>query len=270
MTIKTDTKYPQNLFSSIILYISLLAFIQFVVAAIFTLSIIPDQKNGVLVGFSIQRLALVFISLIVASVFLVVGMVAQKRNVTYDSLSTIFKNRTVRILLKCISILLVIWGGFSFYCPPTLLREWVWGAYFERIQPFSDALGLTILEYWSFLLINHLKLSYSDQFYKIKSEFLRPILISSLPVLGIGALIAYTKIGLVEQTAYWNVAGIPISAFQFLLIVLFIVLSYFIFLKNQFLFDLLSKTNTPWIIAIAIYIIAVVVWGNEPMLRHFF
>jgi hypothetical protein len=103
------------------------------------------------------------------------------------------------------------------------------------------------------------------QFSKYKS-----IIVIFLGLVGIWFFISLTKIGLIQNTAFWNVPGIPLSGIQLIIILSIIFLAWLIFPKiiqgNATRRDQILS----YVLPIAIYLITIIVWGTTPMLKHYF
>ena len=78
-----------------IFLISLISFLQFIIAGIFTLTISQDSKNAVIFSFSIQRLVLVFVSFALAGVILATGIIVYKRKITFVTISQLIQSNFV-------------------------------------------------------------------------------------------------------------------------------------------------------------------------------
>ncbi|MBT3407114.1 hypothetical protein HN415_00355, partial [Candidatus Woesearchaeota archaeon] len=84
-------------------------------------------------------------------------------------------------------------------------------------------------------------------------------------------LIYFSKLGITPDPSYWNVAGIPLTAFQFVLAI-FITVNIAFLIK--FIFKKQSKSENnirvDIILLFFIYISTFLIWNNSPMLKHYF
>ncbi len=138
-------KEPQSLF-----LLSMLAFVEILISGIVTLFIAPDPKNSLIFGYSALRLLLVTGIGITAFIVLLAGVTARKKKISLDAVWLVNKSGIVRRLIYLISFALIIWGWLSLFCPGYLFGRRIF--IFERLQPFSIALGLCLAQFWIFYL----------------------------------------------------------------------------------------------------------------------
>ena len=95
-------------------------------------------------------------------------------------------------------------------------------------------------------------------------------MISCLVLLGTWVFISISRIGLVMDTAYWNVPGIPLATFQIFGVTLAIIIIMFFFYRSRRSISRPSQIALGIIIPLAIFLVTVQVWGSTPMLKHYF
>ena len=251
-----------------IFLISLVSFLQFIIAGIFTLTISQDSKNAVIFSFSIQRLVLVFVSFALAGVILATGIIVYKRKITFVIISQLIQSNFVRILINGVIFLFIFWGLLSIYYPAYLFGKWA--SYYERVQPLSIALGLSAFEFWFLSITSKKKTDFQISFNFVKRIYFHPILAFAIGILSLGIFIVITKIGLVQDTAFWNVPGIPLSGFQIFSMVILIGLGIICCSRYIQYISFLQKFKIEKFIPLLIFLLAILVWGFTPMLKQYF
>lgn len=227
-----------------------------------TISIPGDSSRKLLFGLSASRLGIVFLSIIgiVILIFLFVNATHIKKWIGKRLVSS-NANRVVTGV--GLSALFLLWITISTPTPNFFPYE----AFFIRLRPSLIWVELILVQFVLYIKVSTNSFSPID-FQVFKRKKLTGIIF--LVLVGIWVFITSTKIGLIQKTAFWNVAGIPLSTIQFAFIILVIILA-FVFCTNQF--DGNSK-GIPKILGIMIPIfifgITIAVWGSTPMLKHFF
>ncbi|MGB4594489.1 MAG: hypothetical protein WBI14_01105, partial [Anaerolineaceae bacterium] len=156
----------------------------------------------------------------------------------------------------------LLWAAIFF--PPNYLHNYQ--EVFKSIRPIFIWLELISLQSVVYLKITRKTFNSSIENPGVDSKTLAFVFI---PLLLFWVLISMTKVGLVMDTPFWNVPGIPLSIIQFLGIVLSILLGL-IFWPQE------NQVKPSWrkflvvFVPLCIYLIAVLVWGSTPMEKHFF
>ena len=257
------TKEPQFLF-----LLSLFAFLELFFSGVATLLIHPDPKSALIFGFSALRLLLVGGIWILAIFVLVAGVMARKNKLSLDSAWLVNKRRNLRRAIYTISFVLIVWGWLSLFCPAYLFGKLVY--IFERMQPFSIALGASLVQSWLFFLFARGRLGFRVPGKSAVQKYYWPTLLLAVILSSLGIFIASTKFGLLANLIFANVPGIPVSGLQ-LFFILLLALLWIAFVpdqeRDQPFVKILKKYR---LIPILIFLTAVMVWGLSPMLRHFF
>ena len=257
------TEEPQFLF-----LLSLFAFIELVISGMVTLLISSDPKNALIFGISALRLLLVAGTWILATIVLVAGFMARKNKLSLDSAWLVNKKRNLRRLIYAISFALIVWGWLSLFCPAYLFGRLVY--IFERIQPFSIALGASLAQSWLFFLFARGRLGFRVPGKSAAKKYFRPCLLFTIILTGLGIFMASTKFGLLAKLIYSNVPGIPLSGLQLFFILLLAGLWIAIVPNQEQGQPFIKIVKKYRLIPIFIFLTTVLVWGLTPMLRHYF
>jgi hypothetical protein len=256
-------KEPQFLF-----LLSLLVFLELSVSGVVTLLISPDPKNALIFGFSALRLLLVAGIWILAIIVLGVGVKALKKKLSLDSIWLVNKNRNLRQSIYAISFALIVWGWLSLFCPAYLFGRLIY--IFERIRPFSIALGASLAQSWLFFLFAKGRLDFRAPGKAAVKKYYRPTLLFLAVMFGLGIFMASTKFGLLTNLVYANVPGIPLSGLQFFFILLLVGLLIAFFFNQEDERPYLLIVKKYRLIPILIFLTTVLVWGFTPLLWHWF
>ena len=268
----SDKISPENRFAKNVrlhLFLSIIAFIELSIACFLVLSLAPDPKNAWLLGYSKLRWGLVLVSLMIALGLLVSGIIVYRKKLTFYGIIEQKVPPLGRKLLAFFTLILILWGWCSIFCPSYLFGTA--GSYYERIQPISIAFGLILFQFYLLALFSKRKINFRSLKSIVKEEsILRSSIFFTACLIVISAFIGITKIGLIKNTPYWNVPGIPLSGLQYLAVILVLSLGmYFLPTASQI------SSRSRWaklykFIPLAIYIGAVLLWGLTPMLKHYF
>jgi hypothetical protein len=257
------SREPQFLF-----LLSLFAFLELFLSGVVTLLISSDPKNAVIFGLSFQRLLMVGWIWILAIIVLIAGIRARQKKMSLDSVWFVNKERNLRRTLYGISFALIVWGWLSFFCPSYLFGRQIY--IFERIQPFSIALGASLAQAWFVFLYARGRLRFYVPGKPAIKKYYRPTMLFAVVVIGLGILIAVTKFGLTAALIYSNVPGIPLSGVQIFFILLMVGLWIAFVPKQEQARPLIMILKRYRLIPILIFLTTVLVWGFTPLLRHFF
>ena len=255
------TREPQYLF-----LLSLFAFLELFISGVVTLLITPDPKSALIFGFSALRLLLVVGIFILAIVVLVAGIIARRKKLSLDSAWLVYKNRSIRYSVYAISFALIVWGWLALFCPAYLFGRLIY--IFERIQPFSIALGAALAQSWLFYLYARGRLDFRAPARSAFQRNFRPSLLFAVVITVLGIFIASTKFGLLANLIYANVPGIPLSSLQWFFIL--ILAGLLIALVPDQLQPFFRFVKRYQLIPVLIFISAVLTWGLTKMPGHFF
>jgi hypothetical protein len=259
----TPTREPLYLF-----LLSLFASLELFISGVVTLLISPDPKSALIFGFSTLRLLLVAGIWALAIVVLVAGIIARRNKISLDSAWLVDKSRIFRQSIYAISFVLIVWGWLALFSPAYLFGRQIY--IFERIQPFSIALGAAMAQSWLFYLYARDRLDFRAP---VKSAFqrnFRPTLLFAVVITGLGIFVASTKFGLLANVIYANVPGIPLSGLQWFFTLLLAGLWIALVPSQQQGQPFMRIIKRYWLIPILIFISAVLAWGLTPLLGHFF
>jgi hypothetical protein len=248
--------------------LSLLASLELFISGGVTLLISPDPKNAIFLGLSIQRLLLVAGIWTLAACILFAGLFARRRKVSLDQAWLVNGNKVLRRTIYGISLALIVWGWLSFFCPAYLFDRLIY--IFERLRPFSIAVGASLAQAWLFFLFTRGRLGFCAPARPIIKRHYRTILFFLIILIGLGAFITVTKFGLAADLIYSNVPGMPVSGLQIFLVCLLVGLWIAMAPGVERGSSIKAVLKKYQLIPISIYIVTVLVWGLTPMLRHAF
>ncbi len=257
------TKEPQILF-----LLAFFAILEIFFSGVITLLIHPDPKNAFIFGYSVLRLFLVAWIWILAVTVLVTGIIARKNKLSLDSAWLVNKKKNLRQSIYAISFALIVWGWLSIFSPAYQFGRLSY--IFERVQPFSIALGAVLVQSWLVYLFVRYRHGFCALGKSTVHKYYRPTLLFTVVMTGLGIFIASTKFGLVSNLALYNVPGIPLSSTQLFFILLFAVLCIEFVHDQKQEHSFLKFAKKYRLIPILIFLIAVLVWGLTPMDHQFF
>ena len=239
------------------IFLLLLGFIEFTVASIILLMINPDPQNAVIFGYSLQRIVLVLIALTPGLVLLFLALQIYRGK--FGSIIEIQFQRHYSFWIY-FSFVLALGGLIVLISPVSMFG--IFGGYFERIRPLLIVACLFPLQFCLKWLFKEKRL--------IDKHLLRDISISLIILFLIVGFIIFSRLGITPESYSWNVAGIPMSAIQFLSILLITTIIQGIIIKVQNSFPNHSNIKIDLIICIGLFLFAVIMWGNTPMTKHYF
>ena len=256
-------RQPQFLF-----LLCILASLEWFISGVVTLVIIHDPKNSLIFGFSVLRLLMVAGIWILAGIVLVVGVIARKKQVSLDSVGRFIQARNLRFPIYAISFALIVLGWLALFCPAYLFGKQIF--IFERIQPFSVALGISLAQSWLLFLFTRERLGFYAIGKLAIKKYLRPTLLFAVILIGLGIFIAVSKFGLLANIDYAYVPGIPLTSLQLFFILLLVGLWFALVPGQEQGRPFIRIVKKYRLIPILIFLITVLVWELTPMLRHFF
>ncbi|MBT6151302.1 MAG: hypothetical protein HOH75_04840, partial [Chloroflexi bacterium] len=229
--------------------------IQFFLAAISILKFEQSQTNTGIFGYSPQRLILFSFTTLIGIIILIVS----------NKIISEIEQRIDAILKKnyssfsIFSLTLFFISLVIFLIPPIALGEYWF--YFQHLQPLLIVLILFPLQLTFYKIFKNKK-------WPQKRISLIPWIITFI-LFSIWIFISKSKYGITPDTHFWNVLGIPLTSYQFLVIFLISIIStYLISLIKKPEKLIFSKIDI--IIAILLYLTTIIVWLNTPMNKHYF
>ena len=238
-------------------------------AGIFTAAIETDQKNAWFLGFSLSRWIIILAAYAVGITIFILGVKTIKKHSSFSKIINLRFSHHTRKLLLALSLFFVLLGWISTFVPSYQFGTLQY--IYERLRPISTAWGLINAQFLLLDLFSTRKIKLNSIPSLIKHDPVwRSSIFFSFCLLTLTIFILSTKIGLVRDTPYWNVPGIPLSGLQFLFIILSLSLAIYFFPdinRNE------AATKVARIIKllpVLIYIITILVWGLTPMLKHYF
>ena len=261
-----DIVQKEKKFLNYYIFSVVLAFLTLVVSSsIFVGKSIGIDSTGFF-GIPLKRIVIIVLLLVLAAIVLIGGISGSRK---YQSLNLFFMTipNKLRFWLKIIVFLLFLWGLVSLSFPTVLFGNFK--GYFWLQKPLSLSLSFIIFECW-FLMRLEKRVFFIQDLKNLTRQVSIPFILSFCIFIAFGAFIYFTKIGLVYDTAFWNVPGIPLTGLQFFAI----LVSMGVILEVT---PKLSFFNNPKTIKILLILLPIVVfvstfllWGFTPMTRHFF
>jgi len=226
-----------------------------------TLAIPSDPKNAFFLGYSLNRLLIIGISIIILAFFLFLLFKSKK---VFHWLDGRFTSERDQFFFTLVSILsaLALW-----------MIIWISSAYFGKFEPIFIRLKYILI--WlatifsQFSLYIRIRTRSTNDREKLQKTDLKVFLLFSIFFCLLWLVISVTKVGLIKETAFWNVPGIPLSGFQFFFILLLIIATPLFESSVIGKHKKITKILT-YLTPLIIYIVAAVIWGTSPMLKHYF
>src|SRR5512133_2016723 len=239
-----------------------LAFLEGLASIYAILSIPGDPKNAFLLGFSLSRLAILFVLLVTLGIL---AFLFFRRTKVNSTLTNLLKSDVFLSIVTAIGLIAAILLWITIWLPSKHFgdNEDV----FLRLKPLLIYLELVGVQF--FILIKIITNSFSTVNNHFRSVF-KALVISCLVLLGTWVLISISRVGLVLDTAYWNVPGIPLATFQIFAVSLAIIVIMLFFYRSKRSIGGPVQIALGIIIPLAIFLVTVQVWGSTPMLKHFF
>lgn len=233
----------------------ILGALEFFSAAAFIFSPEPDPKNAIFLGFSAARWT-------VASFTIVCGLFLLyfARRTHRGEIPHVIENFVTShfLFLQRTAMALFLLGLIVLLSPPSHLGHY--GGYYERVRPLLVVTAIVPLQFFAGTLFKR----------DVRHEI--PVFKGALVVftvfIALAAFIVLTRLGIHADTHFWNVAGVPLTTVQLLIILLVTYVS----LQGINKLSVSSKLSPILIdvgIALLIYIVGVWIWSQTPMLKHF-
>lgn len=231
-----------------------------VIAFFTTINIPTGTDNPFLFGFSISRLLLLLI-ILVGIIGLLVVLINRHRLISLLTARHCTENCNKVVTAVAISAFIALW--FLIFTPSKDFSDFE--GLFVRSRPILIWLALVFLQTAIWIKLSHKSFRSAGKF---SPNEIRSIAAVFLPLLLLWVVISTTKVGLVQETDYWNVPGIPISMIQLLGIGLFITLGMIFFSEGKHSSQ--SSKLLVILLPIAIYLVTILVWGFTPLIKHYF
>jgi hypothetical protein len=239
--------------------LSLLISLEGVLTAFF-LTREPSEAGSVFAfGLSSQRLAIVIGVLLVTIFFVAISIAHFFQFVTWhDSINQLLIQRNfLRYGLIALTILSLTTINILFLFPdyyfPTM------SGYLLRLKPALFWFLLILIQTFIFLAY-YGKLSFES----LKSwRGYKPTIIAFISVVIIWGVIAITGIGIVPDKLYWNMAGVPLLAWQVWTAIGIALIGLFLARRNK------PNRLTSFVIFIGIWIVAAIIWIRTPLVPTF-
>ena len=250
---RPNQDYPNGDSSFALLF--LLGFLEFLAAAVAILLINKDPKNAYVFGYSPQRLGLFLLTLFFGMIMLVLA----KKVYRGESRLNLRFLRAITSWTD-ISFLLFIAGWLVIVLHPSMLG--IYGNYFERLRPLLLVLCFLPIQF-SLKMINKI-------IWQFDKRFWFSILISFCAIILLTGFIIFSRLGVTPDKVFWNVAGMPLSSAQ-LIVILFgiiICLRGVVIIRKY-----IPNSKMKYIdlaLCLAIFLCTVLVWNKTPFNGHFF
>ena len=249
------------------------------VSVIYLLILPADPKNQLILGYSLPRLIVLGIFLLLILTFTVLVVKTwSNRVLAEDHLEWILNKKNVSgVLLICSTIL--FWIGWIISFTPSYQFEEL-GTYYLRLQPVF--IWITLFCAQTVLLLLYCRFGIHLDPIKKEVKASRSVLLAGSIPLILGLLIwlavAVLGFGIVTDTIFWNETGVPLLAIQVLFAwgVGTAVILGGIFVKSRRQGRPAASrmdrwvSRIDWIVFILIWVLAAVLWIREPMPPSYF
>ncbi len=235
--------------------------IEFFVSAIMILSIDSDPKNAFLFGFSSLRIGIFLVALSTGLLMLYLAVRIFRQGIALRAFSFFTGEANWFTLVVLIFLL-----DLAVLIAPSALMGTFHG-YFERLRPLLVAIGLQPIQFSMPWLVK--RLEKLDK--KITGLSLAAIILVAL----VWVFIRNSKLGITPDQFYWNVAGMPLTALQFLVILFagMLGLGLVSVFARRFQKDIPGWKHflsVDILLALLLFLVAAVTWSQAPMLKHYF
>lgn len=257
---------PARKQSTLLFIFAILSAVEFLIAGSMVLQIEADPKNAFLFGYSILRILLFLVNLVFCGFFLSLGILIRQKKLSFDSFQAISRRPLLAQAAAFFLFAALLWGWLSLFSSSYLYGQWIYA--FERLRPFSTALGLS-----AFQIILAWVLSFGNlrSFRSILKQN-RPLLLSFalflIVILGTVLLISLTGLGLKPDAMFFNVPGMPLSGAQFFPLLVFLALAVIWFPGLAQRLPILKSWKFDLAIFLVIYLITAAAWNATPYPRH--
>ena len=250
----------------------LVAFLEGMVATFFIIQLPSEAGQGILLGYSAQRLILVLGNLLIALFFLFLALYTWKNPQRSEEIKARLSERKVPfLLLFALNIAGALFMIFAFLVPDYRLASYA--GYFERLHPTIVWFALIYLQTLFLFTLPRIKdFKFLDN---EQVQSLRPLAIIFSLFLLIWAFITFSRIGITPDDRFWNEAGVPLLNGQIFIAILLTIIFFYISLcatNNAKLHSILAFFHKyqDLFIFLSLWLITAILWINEPLPRNFF
>jgi hypothetical protein len=222
----------------------------------------PDPKNIVFLGYSLNRLLLLGTSLIGILFFVTTAAIVK----IHPARANAFIDRNLN---KGFLFWLLFYGSLLLFAASWItafLPDASWGIYIAYIERFRPHL------YWLLfccfqLSVGLLWWKYHAQSPPLQIRFDRLLvhtLLAGAAFVGIWLIIRLTGLGVWPGNAFWGKSGVPLLTIQ----IFMAWAASFVVLQLLLIFKKVSFNRKLWfdiVISLAIWLLAVILWGSEPL-----
>lgn len=239
----------------------ILIFISGIANIAYLLSIPSDSKNEILLGFSANRLFLLFFliaGIILALRFLLI--ISRKASDPFSFLNPLYKSPFIISLLVILLILVSLLSWLAFFSPEYFLGKYY--AIFERLRPVLLWLAtlLTVVNYWGILINNKFKQSVCLGNLRGLKSF---ALVAGILFFAFFAIaLIYPKL---TKDLWFGRYSVPILMTQIVFSWMLVVVIKQIFLASRIPLPTFLEKNFDRIAFLVIWIISVACWFPQPI-----
>lgn len=234
----------------------------FLAAGAALLQIEADPKNAFLFGYSLSRLALFAGTLLFAGIFLWLAFLARRRQVGAEAVEALRRRPLLYAIARVGLIGGLLWGWLGLFAPAYLFGRWVYA--FERLRPFSIALGFAAL----LLLLFAVFARGPVAGLRAESRLLRAGAVFFAAIAVLAVFIVATGLGLKPDVMFFNIPAMPVAGVQIFPLLVFLALAILwrpavwqkIAQSKDFRLDL--------VIFVLIYLATILAWSSAPPPRH--
>jgi len=243
---------------------------------VFMLKVSKDSENAFLIGFSLQRLILIFGVSVVSFVLLTLGLRSWQKKEWAERLWEKVTNES--------TFPANLWSSGSLFVVGligTLLPLYYFGrlaAYYIRLYPIIIWITLIAAQtFFSLLLERGLYWQQLSEQINTQRSVVKISFYILIAFIAIWVFIAFTKIGISPDVDFWNEGGVPILGLQIVVawgIGILIFISTRKFENIQLSIGIRGFQLRIAILDVLIFLLiwacAVLVWNNEPIRRSYF
>jgi hypothetical protein len=268
---KADLSFSAEKETHFLFLSSLLSFLEFLAAGFVILNVDRDPKNAALFGFSILRIALLFITVGMGGIALAGGLITCRKRLTFEGYFALRKKHTFfpQLLFHSIAgllTLLVLLGWVSLFASPYLFGKWIYS--FERLRPLLIALGLSAFQILLFGWLARHQLAPLVSIFKNSRTLRLSAGLFLAAIVGLWLFMSVTGLGLQPDDRFWNVPGVPLAGPQVLGVILLLVASGLFIPLHGIRFNALSSKRVDLLLFILLFVLTVMIWMGTPMRKH--
>ncbi len=141
---------------------------------------------------------------------------------------------------------------------------------FSRLRPLLIASSLLVAELCIAVWLSRKTDALKDWRRSRHTAGSRAFFFAFVTLLATWLLMLITRFGIEKSSAFWNPPGVPLTGLQGVGVVCVLCLGALFVTRAPHDTALGSRRVRVWLLPIAIYVCAAVVWGLAPMQRHYF